>query len=78
MLGTSHLLGRECQDRLDGRSAGDLDHLIDSHFGFGDQFHHRQQELSLLAQEFCKLPTIGLVCDLVRCLMHGYSFLNNR
>ena len=73
-LGPASLLGRERQHRLDGGPAGDLDQLIDGHLGPGDQLDHRQEELPVLAQEFRQLPAIGLVGDLVRCLVHGYSF----
>ena len=74
MLGAGDLLGRERQDRLDGGPAGDFDQLIDGHLGPGDQLDHRQEELPLPAQEFREFAAIGLVGDLVRCLVHGYSF----
>jgi len=66
--------GGERQDRLDGGPAGDLDQFIDRHLGPGDQLDHRQEELPLLAEKLRQFAAIGVVRNLVRCRVHGYSF----
>lgn len=74
ILGTGDLLGRKRQDRLDGGPTGAFDQFIEGHLGSGDQIDHLQKELSLSTQEFREFTAIGLIGDLVRCRIHGYSF----
>jgi len=65
MLRSRDLLGGELQDRLDGRSARNIDDFIDGQLSRFDQLHHRQQKLSLLLEELCEDATVFAINDLV-------------
>jgi hypothetical protein len=54
------------QNRLDGRSAGNVQDFIDGCLGGFDQAQDRQQKLPFLPEQFGQGPAVCTVDDLLR------------
>ena len=75
LLRPRHLHRAHLQDRLDGRTAHDVDHLVDGPLALLEQLDHREQQLSVLRQPAGQLPLPGERWDAPDTILYGFFFI---